>query len=144
MYHAIVKRIALKNFLRVNRKDYTPILKGCSPDIHHRFGGHHALGGERHDREALRRWFERLGRLAPTLRLATFRRRTVGGDNRETATAWRVAPQHLERITGSQNLGNDVLVVLLAGETVSLTSGLLDYRVPSLQRASQALEIPSG
>ena len=69
MYHAIVKRIALQNFLRVNQKDYTPILKGCSPDIHHRFGGHHALGGERHDREALRRWFERLGRLAPTLQL---------------------------------------------------------------------------
>jgi ketosteroid isomerase-like protein len=69
MYHAIVKRIALQNLLRVNQKDYTPILKGCSPDIHHRFGGHHALGGERHDREALRRWFERLGRLAPTLQL---------------------------------------------------------------------------
>jgi ketosteroid isomerase-like protein len=69
MYHAIVKRIALQNFLRVNQKDYTPILKGCSPDIHHRFGGHHALGGERHDRDALRRWFERLGRLAPTLQL---------------------------------------------------------------------------
>lgn len=65
MYHAIVKRIALQNFLRVNKKDYAPILKGCSPDVHHRFGGHHALGGERHDREALRRWFERLGRLAP-------------------------------------------------------------------------------
>jgi ketosteroid isomerase-like protein len=69
MYHAIVKRIALQNFLRVNQKDYAPILKSCSPDVHHRFGGHHALGGERHDREALRRWFERLGRLAPTLQL---------------------------------------------------------------------------
>ena len=32
MYHAIVKRIALQNFLRVNQKDYTSILKGCSPD----------------------------------------------------------------------------------------------------------------
>jgi hypothetical protein len=53
MYHAIVKRIALQNFLRVNRKDYARILKSCSPDVHHRFGGHHALGGERHDREAL-------------------------------------------------------------------------------------------
>jgi hypothetical protein len=53
IYHAMVKRIALQNFLRVNQKDYTPILKGCSPDIHHRFGGHHALGGERHDRDAL-------------------------------------------------------------------------------------------
>jgi hypothetical protein len=70
MYHTIVKRIALENFLRVNRKDYAAILKSCSPDVHHRFGGHHALGGERHDREALRRWFERLGRLAPTLQLA--------------------------------------------------------------------------
>jgi ketosteroid isomerase-like protein len=69
MYHAIVKRIALQNFLRVNQKDYAPILKGCSPDVHHRFGGHHALGGERHDCDALGRWFERLGRLAPTLQL---------------------------------------------------------------------------
>jgi ketosteroid isomerase-like protein len=69
MYHAIVKRIAVQNFLRVNRKDYAAILKSCSPDVHHRFGGHHALGGERHDREALGRWFERLGRLAPTLQL---------------------------------------------------------------------------
>jgi hypothetical protein len=67
MYHAIVKRIALQNFLRVNRKDYAAILQSCSPDVHHRFGGHHALGGERHDREALGRLFERLGRLAPTL-----------------------------------------------------------------------------
>ena len=68
-YHAIVKRIALQNFLRVNQKDYAPILKGCSRDVHHRFGGHHALGGERHDCDALGRWSERLGRLAPTLQL---------------------------------------------------------------------------
>jgi ketosteroid isomerase-like protein len=53
----------------VNQKDYTAILKGCSPDIHHRFGGHHTLGGERHDYEVLRRWFDRLGRLAPTFQL---------------------------------------------------------------------------
>jgi len=69
MYHAIVKRLASKNFLRVNRKEYDAVLAGCSPDIHHRFGGKHALGGERHDREALRRWFGRLGRLSPSLTL---------------------------------------------------------------------------
>ncbi len=57
MYHAIVNRIAMKNFLCVNRKEYGQILEGCSPDIHHRFGGDHALSGERHDREALQRWF---------------------------------------------------------------------------------------
>lgn len=69
MYHAIVKRVAKKNFMRVNQKDYDALLKDCVPNIHHRFGGQHALGGERHNREALRRWFARLGRLGPTLTL---------------------------------------------------------------------------
>ena len=69
MYHTIVKRVATKNFERVNAHDYGAILKDCAADIHHRFGGHHALGGERHDRDALGRWFERLGRLCPTLKL---------------------------------------------------------------------------
>ena len=69
MYHAIVKRIARKNFERVNEKDYDALLADCAPDVHHRFGGDHPLSGERHDREALRRWFERLGVLGPGLRL---------------------------------------------------------------------------
>ncbi|MBV8738512.1 MAG: nuclear transport factor 2 family protein [Alphaproteobacteria bacterium] len=69
MYHAIVKRIARKNFLRVNQKDFDALLRDCTPDIHHRFGGSHALGGERHDREALRQWFGRLGRLGKNLML---------------------------------------------------------------------------
>lgn len=70
MYHAIVKKLAIKNFEAVNRKDYAAVLKGCSPTVRHRFGGEHALGGERHDREGLQLWFERLGRLNPGLRLA--------------------------------------------------------------------------
>lgn len=69
MYHSIVKRIARKNFLRVSEKDFNALLKDCAPDIHHRFGGNHALGGERHDREALRQWFGRLGRLGKHLTL---------------------------------------------------------------------------
>jgi ketosteroid isomerase-like protein len=69
MYHTIVKRIATKNFERVNDNDYDALLKDCAPNIHHRFAGQHALGGERHDRETLRRWFQRLGRLCPTLKL---------------------------------------------------------------------------
>ena len=69
MYHAIVKRIARKNFLRVSEKDFDALLKDCVPDVHHRFGGRHALGGERRDREALRQWFHRLGRLGRHLTL---------------------------------------------------------------------------
>lgn len=69
MYHAIVKRIARKNFERVNQKDFGALLKDCVPNVHHRFYGSHALSGERHDREAVRRWFERLGHLGPGLTL---------------------------------------------------------------------------
>lgn len=69
MYHAIVKRIARKNFLRVNEKNFSAVLGDCAPDIRHRFAGTHALGGVRHDRQALARWFDRLGRLARHLTL---------------------------------------------------------------------------
>jgi ketosteroid isomerase-like protein len=43
--------------------------KDCIPNVHHRFGGSHALGGERHDREALGRWLKRLARLGPDMKL---------------------------------------------------------------------------
>ena len=69
MYHAIVKRITKKNFERVNQRDFDSLLKNCVPNIHHRFGGTHALGGERHDREALGRWLGRLVRTATKLHL---------------------------------------------------------------------------
>lgn len=54
---------------RSTRGRYEDLLAGCAPDITHRFGGDHALGGERHDKEALRLCFARLGRLVPGLRL---------------------------------------------------------------------------
>jgi ketosteroid isomerase-like protein len=69
MYHALVARIARRNFELVNDGDYESLLAGCDDRIHHRFGGSHALGGERHDKETLRLWFARLGRLAPGLTL---------------------------------------------------------------------------
>lgn len=69
MYHAIVKRIARKNFERVNQRDFHSLLNDCVPNIHHKFSGDHALGGERHDREALGRWLDRLARLGPHMKL---------------------------------------------------------------------------
>lgn len=63
MYHEIVKRIAKKNFERVNQRDFESLANDCVPNVYHRFGGSHALGGERHDREHLRLWLQRLGRL---------------------------------------------------------------------------------
>jgi ketosteroid isomerase-like protein len=40
-----------------------------APAVRHRFLGTHAIGGERHDKETLRRWFERLWRVLPNLHL---------------------------------------------------------------------------
>lgn len=69
MYHVIVKKIAKKNFERVNQHDYDAVLKDCVPNVKHRFAGDHALGGERNDHETLRRWFLRLGKVLPKLQL---------------------------------------------------------------------------
>jgi ketosteroid isomerase-like protein len=69
MYHTIVKRIARKNFERVNQHDFESLLADCVPAIRHQFGGTHALGGVRHDKDALRRWFTRLQTVLPDLNL---------------------------------------------------------------------------
>ena len=69
MYHAIVKRRIRQAFEQVNRHRWDDLMRSIAPDVHHRFGGVHAIGGERHDRETLRRWFERLARVLPNLHL---------------------------------------------------------------------------
>jgi ketosteroid isomerase-like protein len=69
MYHAIVKRRIRQSFEHVNNHRWDDLMRSIAPDVHHRFGGVHAIGGERHDRETLRRWFERLARVLPNLHL---------------------------------------------------------------------------
>ena len=69
IYSYIVKKEIRKTFDHVNNHRWEAAVKAISPHVHHRVSGAHALGGERHDKEALRRWFERLGRVLPTLHL---------------------------------------------------------------------------
>ncbi|MCJ1688462.1 nuclear transport factor 2 family protein [Rathayibacter sp. VKM Ac-2927] len=69
MYHALVKRLAARNFDLINTHGHAELLASCSDDISHRFGGDHALGGQRHSKAALALWLDRLGRLVPGLRL---------------------------------------------------------------------------
>jgi ketosteroid isomerase-like protein len=63
------KRLVRRSFDHVNNHRWDELLKSATPNVHHRFGGAHAIGGERHDKETLRRWFERLGRVLPNLHL---------------------------------------------------------------------------
>jgi ketosteroid isomerase-like protein len=69
LYRAVVKKKIRQAFDQVNNRQWDDLMKSIAPNVHHRFGGDHAIGGQRHDRETLRRWFERLARVLPNLQL---------------------------------------------------------------------------
>ena len=78
MYAWLVERRVRAVFAALGRRDLQEVLPGLAPDVHHRFAGRHALGGERHDREAVELWFRRLFRLYDGLDF-TVHRVVVGG-----------------------------------------------------------------
>ena len=67
LYQRIVRRRVLDVFASLSRGDYANVLPGLAKDVHHRFAGDHPLGGERHDRDGVDEWFQRLYRLFPSL-----------------------------------------------------------------------------
>lgn len=69
LYSYIVKKKIRQTFDDVNNHRWDEAVAAVAPQVHHRVSGTHALAGERHDKEALRRWFERLGRVQPNLRI---------------------------------------------------------------------------
>jgi len=62
-----VERNVRVTFRRVGQRDYETLLEQTASSVFHVFPGDHALGGTRHTREGLRRWFERLFLLFPEL-----------------------------------------------------------------------------
>jgi ketosteroid isomerase-like protein len=69
IYSSIVKKRIRQSFDQVNSHSWDALMTSIAPDVDHRFGGAHAIGGERHDRDTLRCWFERLARVLPNLQL---------------------------------------------------------------------------
>jgi ketosteroid isomerase-like protein len=67
MYKTIAKRRAHGLFASIGEGDHDALLRDVADDVHHIFPGDHALGGERHSREAMRRWFRRLDQLFPEI-----------------------------------------------------------------------------
>lgn len=63
MLDFLIERRLRATFEGLGRGDYSVALDGLADDVHHVFAGEHALAGERHSRDAVRRWFERLFRL---------------------------------------------------------------------------------
>jgi ketosteroid isomerase-like protein len=73
MYHAIVRRKARRLFASLSEGEWRATIDDIAPDVHHTFPGVHPLGGERHSRAAMERWFERLERLYPDLNFEVHR-----------------------------------------------------------------------
>jgi ketosteroid isomerase-like protein len=67
MYKAIARRRARGVFESLSRGEWRDSLRDVADDVHHVFPGDNAFGGERHSKEAMERWFERLYRLIPEL-----------------------------------------------------------------------------
>jgi ketosteroid isomerase-like protein len=68
MYKAIARRKARATFEALGHGDWEAALEDVADDVHHVFPGDNALGGERHSKEAMGRWFQRVYRLIPDLR----------------------------------------------------------------------------
>ena len=68
IYKSIITKKVKDTFLNVQNHNYDAVLKDIDLNVTHHFAGDHALGGTRHDKETLRKWFERLGRILPELK----------------------------------------------------------------------------
>jgi ketosteroid isomerase-like protein len=65
MYHRIVAGKVRGAFAAISAGNWEQMIDGMAPQFTYRFYGEHALSGERHTAEALRRWWERSTRLLP-------------------------------------------------------------------------------
>jgi ketosteroid isomerase-like protein len=70
IYSYVVEKSIRQSFDDVNNHRWSDAVKGLSPNAYHRVAGDHALGGERHGKLAVQKWFERMGRVFPDLYIA--------------------------------------------------------------------------
>lgn len=69
IYSSIVKMKIRQTLDDANNHRWDKVTEALVPDAHHRVSGDHALGGVRHDKQSIRQWFERLGRVLPSLHI---------------------------------------------------------------------------
>lgn len=69
IYGLVVKSRIRRSFDDVNNHRWHELSKAIAPMVNHQFLGNHAIGGVRHDRDTLQRWFARLWRVLPNLHL---------------------------------------------------------------------------
>ncbi len=103
-------------FDAVGRGDIPALADGLAPHVHHRFGGNHALGGERHDRGAVVAWAQRLHRLFPQINFEFDRIVATGPPWSLIVTVeWRA---HVTPVIGEPYLNLGAHVIRLRGRRV--------------------------
>jgi SnoaL-like domain len=88
IYSYFVEKLARQSFANVQNHNYDEVLKALAPNVTHHFAGDHALGGTRHDKETLRRWFNRLGTVLPNIQFDV--RNVCRGGRQSLSSGWRL------------------------------------------------------
>ena len=110
IYSSIVERLVRKTFVAVQNHDYEAVLDGLSSTgLTHRFAGPNSLGGIRHDKEAMRQWFMRVGTVFPDLQFNVTSVLVHGGPWNTTVVARWVATCELKNGEPYMNPGIHVI-----------------------------------
>ena len=125
LYSYVVKKLVRESFENVNNHRYDELLKAVAPNVHHRFAGAHSIGGERHDKEAMRRWLERLGRVLPNLHIKVNDIWVKGGPwNTKVFVQWEATATLLNGDSSYFNRGLHVITMhMFVGSNRAVASG---------------------
>ncbi len=104
MYRTIVAAQVRKAWRHINARDHMYVVDGFADEFTYRFVGDHALGGVRHTKEAMDRWFQRVFTLVGDCRFEV-------QDVLVKGWPWRTRAVVLLRVTGQlagEPYSNDV------------------------------------
>lgn len=147
LYTYFVKKVIQQSFDHVNNRRWDELLRAVVPNVHHRFAGAHALGGERHDKATLRLWFERLARVLPNLNLKVNRILVKGWPWHTTVfVQWDATATLLDGDNSYFNRGLHVITLRWGGvhvldvfeDTQEVARGLAAQAVAGLKEAVAA------
>lgn len=106
IYSYIVEKAIRQSFDAVNDHRWGDAAKGLSTNAYHRVAGDHALGGERRGKQAVQQWFERMGRVFPTLHIVVDQVRVTGWPwNTTVFVRWRANAKLLDGQSSYVNNG---------------------------------------
>ena len=150
IYSSIVEKLTRKSFKAVQDHNYEEVLKAVSSEnLTHRFAGPNALGGIRHDKDALARWFKRVGTVFPHLKFEIKDVLVHGGPWKTTVIARWVATCNLENGEPYVNPGVHIIkmrwgkaydfdvyedtFVVTSGLEKQFKSGILEANAPKIE-----------